>query len=52
MLLPPITIIPTELDLGVMASSCDGNHSTCGDLGVIWTPFLDCDGQIGQVPSS
>ena len=27
----------TKLDLGATAPPHDGNHSTCGYLGVIWT---------------
>ena len=38
LLLPPITINSAKLDLGVTAPPHDGNHSTCGYLGVIWTP--------------
>ena len=38
LLLPPVTINPTKLDLGATAPPHDGNHSTCGYLGVIWTP--------------
>ena len=37
-LLPPITINWVKLDLGATAPPYDGNHSTCGYLGVIWTP--------------
>ena len=41
-LLPPITVPITKfwakLDLGATAPPHDGNHSTCGYLGVIWTP--------------
>ena len=30
----------------------DGNHSTCGYLGVIWTPWRDSNSQIGLIPLS
>ena len=33
-----LTKFPTKLDLGATAPPYDGNHSTCGYLGVIWTP--------------
>ena len=32
-----ITINWAKLDLGATAPPHDGNHSTCGYLGVIWT---------------
>ena len=35
LLLPPVTINSPKLDLGATAPPHDGNHSTCGYLGVI-----------------
>ena len=32
---PPITKFPAKLDLGATAPPHDGNHSTCGYLGVL-----------------
>jgi len=42
----------TKLDLGATAPPYDGNHSTCGYLGVIWTPWRDSNSQIGLIPLS
>ena len=41
-----------KLDLGATAPPHDGNHSTCGYLGVIWTPWRDSNSQIGLIPLS
>ena len=41
-----------KLDLGATAPPYDGNHSTCGYLGVIWTPWRDSNSQIGLIPLS
>ena len=51
-LLPPITKFSAKLDLGATAPPHDGNHSTCGYLGVIWTPWRDSSSQIGLIPLS
>ena len=51
-LLPPITKYWPKLDLGATAPPYDGNHSTCGYLGVIWTPWRDFNSQIGLIPLS
>ena len=46
------TINWVKLDLGATAPPHDGNHSTCGYLGVIWTPWRDSKSQIGLIPLS
>ena len=52
LLLPPVTINPTKLDLGATAPPHDGNHSTCGYPGVIWALWRDSNSQIGLIPLS
>ena len=46
------TVNSSKLDLGATAPPYDGNHSTCGYLGVIWTPWRDSNSQIGLIPLS
>ena len=50
--LPPTRKKLAKLDLGATAPPHDGNHSTCGYLGVIWTPWRDSNSQIGLIPLS
>ena len=51
-LLPPTNKKWATLNLATLEPPHDGNPSTCGYLGVIWTPWRDSNSQIGLIPLS